>query len=111
MKNFYRESEPTNKDWSRQEYMEHKREKVLEVIKPICEAFGIEDYDYVFNIEKGRERLVLEGQEIMCMENSIGATVEELIGYIFVKKYLPERYWAFKPQTREYIKQYWVKGE
>lgn len=111
MKNFYNEREPYNESWSAQEYKDHKREKVIEVIKPICDAFGIRNYDYIVDVKKGIERLVLEGQQIMCMENSIGATVEELVGYIFVKMYMPEKYWSFKPQTRAYIKQYWVEGE
>lgn len=28
------------------EYLEWKRTEVLEEIKPICDAFGINDYDY-----------------------------------------------------------------
>jgi len=105
MKDFYRESEP----WvdNKEEYRRLKREKVLEVIKPICDAFGITDYDYIYGEQ--HERLVLEGQAIGCSCNSIGATVQELIGYIFVKQYMPETYWAFKVQTKNHIKRHWIK--
>lgn len=51
MKNFYLIHETKDKI---------KRETILEAIKPICEVFGITDYDYILNDEK--ERLVVEGQ-------------------------------------------------
>lgn len=50
MKDFYLEHETKDKT---------KKERVLEVIKPICEVFEIKDYDYIMNDEK--ERLVVEG--------------------------------------------------
>lgn len=43
MKDFYSISEPYIKD--RNEYRKCKRETVLNTIKPICDAFGIKDYD------------------------------------------------------------------
>ena len=95
MKDFYKEYE--TKD---------KKKKVLEVIKPICEVFGITDYDYILTEQK--ERLVVEGQEIGCMGNSIGATVMELINYIWCNSFAESRsLGAFEKQTLKYIKQYW----
>lgn len=93
-------------------YLEHetkdtpKREKVLEVIKPICEVFGITNYDYILNEEK--ERLIVEGQEIGCRCNSIGSTVMELINYIWCNSFAESRHLgAFEKQTMKVIKQYW----
>lgn len=105
MKDFYREHEPHS--GNKEEYRKLMREKVLEVIKPICDAFGITNYDYIY--DEHQERLILEGQAIGCACNSIGATVNELIGYIFAKHYAKETYWAFKPQTLAHIKRHWIK--
>ena len=69
MKDFYRISEA-----------EDKRQTVLDTIKPICDAFGIKDYDYI--ITKEKERLIVEDVEIECRDNSIGVTVMKLINYI-----------------------------
>ena len=71
------------------EYYANKRKTVLETIKPICDAFGIKNYDYYIELDDRdipvRERLIVEGQAIGCLCNSIGATVRELIGYIWIK--------------------------
>lgn len=106
MKDFYRIME---KPYNKETHDKDKREVVLETIKPICEVFEITDYDYIIDRQKGIERLVIEGQAIGCMLNSIGATVEELIAYIFVKTYMPERWFAFKSQLRSALKKYWIK--
>ena len=53
------------------------------------------------------ETLVLNGQRIGCSSNSMSATVEELVGYIFIKIYCKERYWYHKPQTINAITKYW----
>lgn len=63
-----------------EDYGERKRRAVLETIKPICAAFEITDYDYT--VGDHQELLTVEGQEIDCTRNSIGATVKELINYI-----------------------------
>ncbi|MGN1200870.1 MAG: hypothetical protein ACI4R8_01210 [Candidatus Caccovivens sp.] len=97
MKDFYLEHETKDKT---------KRERVLEVIKPICDVFGITDYDYICNEEK--ERLVVEGQEIGTRGNSIGATVDELINYIWCNTFAENRcLGAFEKQTMRVIKRYW----
>lgn len=97
MKNFYLEHEIKDKT---------KRERVLEVIKPICDVFEITDYDYILTEEK--ERLVVEGQEIGCRCNSIGAVVVELINYIWCNSFAESRrLGAFEKQTMKYIKRYW----
>ena len=104
MKDFYREREPLYTG-DRENSYKQKREKVLEVIKPICEVFGIKDYDYVCNSEK--ERLVLEGQEIGCRCNSIGATVMELINYIWLETVAENRSFCFQKQVEKALKRYW----
>lgn len=81
MKDFYSICEPWSNDI--EFYKKGKRKTVLKTIKPICEAFGISDYDYILNDEQ--ERLVIEGTQIDCRYNSIVATVRELIVFIFVK--------------------------
>lgn len=106
MKDFYREHEPYTQDG--EEYRKLKRDKVLEVIRPICDALGITDYDYVCN--KHYERLVVEGQSIGCAGNSICATVMELINYIWVETYAYNRcLGAFEKQTLNYIKRLWIE--
>ena len=103
MKDFYKINEPNIKDYIA--YYKGKREVVLNTIKPICEAFEITDYDYICN-EK-QELLVIEGTQIGCACNSIGATVRELITYLFVV-YSSDRVCSFKTQTLNKLKEYWI---
>lgn len=88
------------------DYHEKKRETVLETIKPICEAFGITDYDYIIN--DNQERLVVEGQAIGCACNSIGATVNELINYIWLKSGCVDKVHNFKKAVVNELKRYWL---
>lgn len=112
MKDFYREREGYNPFWTHEEYMKNKREKVIEVIKPICEAFGIHEYDYEVVRGYPSESLVVEGQRIGCASNSVGAVVMELIGYIFVNTYAKNRSLGeFEKQTLNVLKRYWFRGE
>ena len=86
-----------------------KRQQVLEAIKPICEVFKIEEYDYWIDEERGIERLVVQGTEIGCSCNSISAVIDELIGYIFVQRWTRNRsLGAFQTQTLNVIKRYWI---
>ena len=90
-------------------YYASKRETVLETIKPICEAFGIKDYDYVVNLGPGqKETLIVEGQKIGCSCNSIGATVRELITYIFIESGGMDKIYHFKPAVRNELTEYWI---
>jgi hypothetical protein len=90
------------------EYLIAKREEVLKEIKPICEAFGITDYDYKIGDDKRCEELHIEGTIIGCDLNSVYATVNELIGYIFIKRWCKSRcLGAFETQTKNVIKRYW----
>ena len=90
------------------EYLKEKREKVLKAIKPICEAFGISDYDYIVNDSPPSELLRIYDTKIGCCSNSISAITDELIGWIFVEIYCRNRYiGAFKTQTLNVVKQYW----
>ena len=86
-----------------------KRESVLTSIKPICEVFGIVDYDYLIDAT-GREKLKLNDTYIGCSGNSVSAVVDELIGYIIIKRYCRNRsLGVFDKQTQNYIKRYWLK--
>lgn len=90
------------------QYLREKRQDVLKEIKPICDAFGIEDFDY--EIKDRKERLRINDTRIGCSSNSISAIVDELIGYIFVLRWSNNRYLgAFKTQTLNVIKEYWIK--
>ena len=87
-----------------------KREQVLNAIKPICEAFKIDDYDYVIDYEKGIERLRIYDTEIGCSCNSVSAIIDELVGYIFVNRWTRNRHLgAFQTQVLNVIKRYWIK--
>ena len=92
------------------ERLEKKRLEVLEAIKPICEVFKIKDYDYLVKTTGQTETLRIYDDKIGCSCNSIYAVIDELIGWIFVRIYCKDRYiGAFKTQTLNVIKQYWLK--
>lgn len=88
------------------EYLYKKRLQVLEEIKPICDAFKIDKYDYL--VEDCKERLKINDQLIGCDSNSIYAIKQELIGYIFVCYFKERSLGAFKKQTFNQIKGYWI---
>lgn len=90
MKDFEYVREPYTSGMNNKEYLQLKRETVLETIKPICEAFEITEYDYV--VDGGREYLELEGTKIGCSMNSISATVRQLVNYIWMKITYPNVY-------------------
>ena len=91
------------------EYLESKRTDVLKVIKPICEAFNIKDYDYEVKDYGQRETLRIGNTRIGCSSNSIGAVIEELVGYIFIMTWRQRSMGAFENQTKSVIKRYWIK--
>jgi len=93
------------------ERLEAKRIEVLEAIKPICEAFKIEDYDYEVKESGQREALRIGETRIGCSCNSISAVIEELVGYIFIMKWRQRYMGAFSIQTKNVIKRYWYQGE
>jgi hypothetical protein len=96
----------------KEDYLIEKRLEILDVIKPICEAFKITNYDYEVDEEKGIELLRLNDTRIGCSCNSVSAVVDELVGYIFIKRWSHNRsLGAFEKQTTNVIKAYWVKGE
>ena len=90
-------------------YLQEKRIEVLSEIKPICEAFGIDDYDYEIKESGQTETLIIYGQGIGCSSNSISAVVQELTGYIFLMKWRERYLGAFETQTKNVIKEYWIK--
>ena len=92
--------------------LESKRKEVLEAIKPICDVFGIKDYDYIVKKTGQRETLRLNDTLIGCSCNSISAVVDELIGYIFIKRFCRNRsLGAFSTQTKNKIREHWIEGE
>lgn len=88
----------------------NKRQEVLDNIKPICDVFGIDKFDYEINRDTLSETLVLNNTRIGCSCNSVSAVIEEVVGYIFIKIYCKNRYWYHKPQTMKAIKNYWWEG-
>ena len=93
------------------DYLIEKRIEVLEGIKPICEAFGIKDYDYIVDTKKRSELLRIYETEIGCSCNSISAVVDELIGYIFINTFCKNRsLGAFEKQVKNRIKEYWINA-
>lgn len=89
--------------------LQEKRIQVLEEIKPICEVFGIKDYDYIVTERGQLETLVINDTPIGCSCNSIDAIVDELIGYIFINRWCRRRsLGAFSTQTKNVIKRYWL---
>lgn len=107
MKNFYYVNEKGSTRAA--DYYEQKRQTVLETIKPICEVFEITDYDYIINDKQ--ERLVVEGQAIGCACNSIGATVRELINYIWLQSGCIDKVHYFKQSVVNELKEHWLKGD
>ena len=91
------------------EYLESKRTDVLKVIKPICEAFNIKDYDYEVKDYGQREILRIGNTRIGCSCNSISAVIEELVGYIFIMTWRQRSMGSFENQTKSVIKRYWIK--
>lgn len=96
----------------RGENLEEKRKEVLIAIVPICKAFGIKDFDYIVNSEKGTETLKLEDTLIGCSLNSVSAVIDEIIGWLFVYSFCRNRsIGAFKTQTLNVVKRYWKKED
>ena len=106
MKNFYYIAERSEAGAA--DYLERKRQTVLETIKPICEAFGITDYDYIVKPLGQRETLVVEGVKIGCSDNSIGATVAELINYIWIKCGCIDRVYYYRKYVENTLTRHWL---
>lgn len=91
------------------ESLKIKRLKILEEIKPICEAFNITDYDYIVKKDLQTETLRINNTYIACSLNSVSAVKDELIGWIIINIYSKNRgLGAFQKQTENYIKRYWL---
>ena len=92
------------------EYLERKRAEVLQELKPICDAFGINDYDYIIKKTGQKETLRIGEIRIGCSNNSISAVIDELIGYIFITRWCRNRsLGTFRTQAKNQIKRYWIK--
>ncbi len=91
-------------------HLEEKRLKVLKEIKPICEAFAITDYDYEINDDRYTEVLRLNNTKIHCSMNSIGAVIDEVIGYLFINYYCKNRsLGVVETQIKNRITCTWIK--
>lgn len=91
------------------ESLKIKRLKILEEIKPICEAFNITDYDYIVKKDLQTETLRINNTYIACSLNSVSAVKDELIGWIIINIYSKNRgLGAFQKQTENHIKRYWL---
>lgn len=89
--------------------LEEKRLEVLKTIKPICDALGIKEYDYIVKETGQTETLKINNVLIGCSANSINAVVNELVGYIFVSRFVKYRgLGAFQTQVLNHIKAYWI---
>lgn len=91
-------------------YLESKRLDVLEAIRPICEAHGIKDYDYIVKKSGQREILRVGTVNIGCSCNSITAVIQELVGYIFIMSWRGRGLGAFDTQAKNVIRRYWIGG-
>lgn len=92
------------------EDLDKKRSDVLEAIAPICSAFKIDDYDYIVSETGQHETLRIYDTRIGCSCNSIDAVIDELIGYLFVKRFCKNRYiGAFQTQTLNCVRRHWLK--
>lgn len=67
-------------------YLKAKRERIMEIITPICDACNIRDYDYVVD-DNLDEWLVLDGTRICCTATSVEYIIPELYGYMFIKNW------------------------
>ncbi len=92
-------------------YLNQKRVIILDTIKPICEAYGITNYDYEIKETGQSEILVINGTRIGCSSNSINAVIQELTGYIFLMKWRDRYLGAFETQTCNVIRRYWIKED
>lgn len=92
------------------ERLQQKRIEVLKEIKPICEAFGITDYDYIVSDKGQTETLRIESIKIGCSCNSIYAVIQELVGYLFICYFRDRSLGNFKTHVFNQIKRYWLKG-
>lgn len=90
-------------------YLQEKRLEVLDAIKPICEAYGIDDYDYEVSNVGQKETLRIYSTRIGCSFNSVFAVKQELTGYIFISMWKGRSLGAFSTQTKNKIKTYWLK--
>ena len=94
------------------ERLNQKRTEVLIAIEPIMQAFNIKDYDYIVKETGQTETLKIYSTEIGCSCNSIEAVIDEIIGWLFVKKFCKNRdIGAFRMQTLNVVREHWLGGK
>ncbi len=92
-------------------YLKEKRMRVLATIKPILKPYGITRVDYVIDDKTYQETLVIENTRIGCTCNSMEAILQEVIGYLFIKTWVPLRCTVNNPHIDcclEIITRYWI---
>jgi hypothetical protein len=89
----------------KREYLESKRKKMIEKLKPICEPWGL-SFDYLID-EQGGEVLVIQGQKIGVTGNSEEAIIDEVLGYLFVNRYCRHRSGVMPYTAVNAVKRYW----
>ena len=90
------------KSWS--QYLQEKR----------VEPFDITEVDYVIDEKTYQETLVIDDTKIGCTCNSIEAILQEVVGYLFIKTWVPPRILVSDPYVDhcvEVITHYWIKEE
>lgn len=94
----------------RWDFLNQKRQEVLDYIAPMCAAFGISDYDYIVNTDTGNEQLRIGSTLIGCCANSNTAVRDELIGWLFVCLFCNGRsIGVYRTQTLNRVRENWVK--
>lgn len=102
----------TDKEKSWPQYLKEKRMKVLSTIIPVLKPFGITKVDYEVNLETYQETLVIDDTKIGCTCNSLEAILQEVVGYLFIKTWVPPRILVSDPYVDhcvEVITRYWIK--
>ena len=97
------------RDKEEMKYLQEKRLEILKAIKPICDAFGIKDYDYIVKETGIAETLRIYDTYIGCTFDSEFAVVNELIQFLVINRniYLGR----FAPQTSRTLSRNWLSEE
>lgn len=94
---------------SPRERAEAIRKYVLEFIKPICEAFEITDYDYVYSIARKVRALRLNDTYILLDIGGFNNIVDKILEYIIVERDVRLTYY-YKSMING-LKSYWLNKE
>lgn len=100
------------------EAMQKRKEEVLAVITPMLMAFGMEpgaDFEYIVKDTLQTETLRIHDTYIGCSGNSLSAIGDEIVGYLFVKRFIPNQQGRIDARTARNVKnavgRYWLGRE